>query len=397
MKKNSSEKFRSFYPLPVKLFEEDLATTASEIQILRTGSWDHPIFGRFEINKSDLIKFKENFDNNVKRVDIAVDTEHFSERGAAGWIKGLSLKSDQELWASVEWTKWGVEAVKGKIFQYISPEFDFLFVDAETGKKFKNVLHAVTLTNRPFLKDMAPVVLSENLSKDKFANFIMDKTKRGGVVEMELKDLVALVGLKEGATEQEFKDKCKALSDSVVKLTEDVKSMKTGTTAFVEIAKSLGLKEDATTEDVTKTLNENLEKLKKLSKGKEGMVTLTEVELKELKANSQKGVDALKKLSENEASDKVAAAMRAGKITPKSKEWATEYALNDPEGFKKFIEHAPVVVKLKTQGSDEEGNLDLSDDADRSKLDARAKIIMSEKKCGYKEALGFAQAEVNKE
>lgn len=51
-----------------------------------------------------------------------------------------------------------------------------------------------------------------------------------------------------------------------------------------------------------------------------------------------------RELAERNASDAVTAAMRAGKIVPAQKEWATSYAMNDPEGFKAYAEAAPVIV-----------------------------------------------------
>lgn len=46
------------------------------------------------------------------------------------------------------------------------------------------------------------------------------------------------------------------------------------------------------------------------------------------------------------ADDLVLQAMKDGKISAAQKEWATTYALSDPEGFKVFAEKAPVVVPV---------------------------------------------------
>lgn len=392
--RQASEGFSYCSELPIKLFEEDLAVSISEIQILRTGKWNHPLYGKFEITSNDLVLFKDNFENKVKRVDVAVDTEHFPEKGAAGWIKNLLLRGEEELWAIIEWTKWGVEAIKGKLFQYISPEFDFNYEDAETGKTYKNVLHAATLTNRPFLKDMAPVVLSEDLTKRFIGGILNEETEnkpKGGAVDMELKELVGLVGLKEEATEEEFKTKLKEVS-------ENVKTLKEGSKALVEIAKSLGLKEDAKVDEVSNKFKEILEKIKTLEKGKEGTVTLTENELNDLKKSAEDGKNALKQLNENKANKLADDAISAGKVTPKQKDWAQAYALKDPEGFKKFIEAAPVIVKLTEDGSqgEEEGKVDAKDRSEegRKKLNERAEVILSEGKAKtYKEALDKARTE----
>ena len=56
----------------------------------------------------------------------------------------------------------------------------------------------------------------------------------------------------------------------------------------------------------------------------------------------------LKALEDGQTKDKateaVEAAMKAGKVTPKNKDWALGYASKDLEGFKAFVEGAPVIV-----------------------------------------------------
>ena len=69
-----------------------------------------------------------------------------------------------ELKALVEFTPWGLELVEGKGFKYFSPEYRDSYIDKETGKEYKNVLYGGALTNRPFLTNLAPVILSEDIS-----------------------------------------------------------------------------------------------------------------------------------------------------------------------------------------------------------------------------------------
>jgi len=58
------------------------------------------------------------------------------------------------------------------------------------------------------------------------------------------------------------------------------------------------------------------------------------------------------KLRENEASTMVAQAITDGKITPKQKEWASDYAKNNPEGFIAFTENASKVIDLEESGGE---------------------------------------------
>lgn len=49
-------------------------------------------------------------------------------------------------------------------------------------------------------------------------------------------------------------------------------------------------------------------------------------------------------VSLKKAEELVTLAMKEGKITPAQREWALDYALKDPEGFKVFVSKTPVVV-----------------------------------------------------
>jgi phage I-like protein len=143
----------------------------SDIEVLASGSWDHPQYGHFDITEEDIDGFVQSFNNKVRKVDIAVDQEHMPEKGAAGWYKALNKVFEDgkcKLKATIEWTKLGTQLIKDGIFKYFSPEFDFQYEDLETHEQFGNVLLGGALTNRPYFKSLAPVALSENM----YAGFI---------------------------------------------------------------------------------------------------------------------------------------------------------------------------------------------------------------------------------
>jgi len=60
-------------------------------------------------------------------------------------------------------------------------------------------------------------------------------------------------------------------------------------------------------------------------------------------------------LAERDRDDAVRSAITSGKLLPAQKAWADDYALRNPGGFAKFIETAPVVVKLGEIGASGEG------------------------------------------
>jgi phage I-like protein len=134
------------------------------VQVLRVTKFEHPTYGTVEITPQILQQFKENFEKNVRRQQIPIDYFHDNEGVAAGWIKELffSDSSNQELWARVDWTKNALQKLNEKELKYFSPEFAFKWTDPETQVSYENVLFGGGLTNRPQVKDMAPIVLKES-------------------------------------------------------------------------------------------------------------------------------------------------------------------------------------------------------------------------------------------
>lgn len=136
----------------------------SEIQLLRCGEWQHPKYGPLRITPKTLHDIKNNYEKNVRGVELAIDTEHKPEEGSNAWVKKLSIKDKgNTLWAEVNWTDLGKKNVGGGIYRYTSAEFVPEYKDTETGRTFNNVMMGAALTNRPFIKHMTPVALSENV------------------------------------------------------------------------------------------------------------------------------------------------------------------------------------------------------------------------------------------
>lgn len=113
-----------------------------------------------------LQRIVENFEKRVRGVDVPIDLEHDPTTGAAGWIRELKIApssadpAKKALWARVEWTPLGQELVGSGQYRYVSAEFG-RYQDPETGQTYEDVLYAVTLTNRPFVKGLKPLDLGE--------------------------------------------------------------------------------------------------------------------------------------------------------------------------------------------------------------------------------------------
>lgn len=163
-KKKMSEYFYYLTDISdLKLEEKDNKKTAW-IEIFRIGKWNHPKYGIIEGTKKLFNDFINNWKNNILGREISFDKTHNPEEGATGWVKELKIEDDK-LKAFVEFTPWGVELIEQKGFKYFSPEYRSEYIDKETGVIYNNVLMGGAITNRPFLTNLAPVVLSEDFEK----------------------------------------------------------------------------------------------------------------------------------------------------------------------------------------------------------------------------------------
>jgi phage I-like protein len=149
-------------PIAIQLAETDSGKSndaPNEVQIIRCGIFHHPIYGNFKITPDVLESMVKNFSENVRGIDLAIDYEHNSQSVAAGWIKTLKTKNPGptgQLWADVEWTPKGKQVLQDKEFRYLSADFTLNYEDSETLDEHGPTLFGAGLTNRPFVKGMAP-------------------------------------------------------------------------------------------------------------------------------------------------------------------------------------------------------------------------------------------------
>lgn len=286
--------------------------------------------GLVKSQKGDFIVDEESFQrikNTFKErgIDIVIDYEHQTledvQAPAGGWIKDLFLQ-DGAIAAKVEWTPKAEEYLKNKEYKYLSP-----VVLVRKSDQKAVVLHSAALTNTPAIDGMFAIVNSINI----------DEFEEGGNI-MDLKKLAALLGLPEDATEEQIMQAIKAALGEVEKLKEEIKKNGSGavteTVANKVICGLLGVDDKtAKTEDVAAAIM--------ALKNPANFVPVSEFnKLKE-------------RLDKKDSSELVTTALKAGKISAAQKEWAEEYALKDPEGFKKFVEKAPQAVPM--------GELDIED------------------------------------
>ncbi len=144
----------------------------SWIMLMPEGTFEHPDYGELEFSQKKLEKFQQNFDQRVRKIDVALDVDHkgaSTDSRATGWIERVELRDAQGtqpagLWGLIAWTPYGAKLLKDREYRYFSPEFG-KYTDEETGETFDDVIIGGALTNRPFLKIMPSVTLAETSSK----------------------------------------------------------------------------------------------------------------------------------------------------------------------------------------------------------------------------------------
>jgi len=293
------------------------------VQIFRPGAWKHPRYGPLKFTNETFEGFVKNFKDKVRKIELAIDQSHQPEKGAAAWFKDVQNRGDagedQGLWALVEWTKWGLQLVADGVFKYLSGDFDYEWKDEESGKKFKNVLFGAALTNRPFIKGMSPINLSEyrdDLEKDedirntfKLAEDVL-KLKEEGAVKTDA-EIMAVVNEADLSPEELARKKV------IAKEKADADAVALGKKKLTERAKAIGLADDASEEDVKKKEKELADEEKKkeedlkaraVAVGLADTATVEDIEKAE-KAKKEKTLAEIKITPENEQRVKMAVAL----------------------------------------------------------------------------------------
>lgn len=161
-KENRDSKKRIAFP--IQLFGEgsSFAELPDEIHVVPTGKWQHPMYGEMEITSADVAEFVRNFKDKVRR-DLPITAGHDNgmnggELPAVGWFRELIDRGVNGLYAVIEWTEEGKRLLGARAFKYFSPEFYEEYDDPQTHEVRHHVLVGGALTNKPYFKELDPVV-----------------------------------------------------------------------------------------------------------------------------------------------------------------------------------------------------------------------------------------------
>ena len=181
----------------------------STFQAMPYGKYTHPVYGEINFDEQVAREAAANVNSQIRGQDLDIDYDHKQYSGeAAGWVKKAEARSDG-LWLTVEWTKKAWEAIKTKAYRYFSPEFADQWTHPKTKITHKNVLFGGGITNRPFLKDILPLNMSEL-----FEERHKQDTEEG--TGMDPKKLRKLLGLPEDATDEQVNAKLGELPEDFV-------------------------------------------------------------------------------------------------------------------------------------------------------------------------------------
>jgi phage I-like protein len=183
------------------------------VHALPVGEYSHPVFGKLSMTADKIKGFADNIVAKVRGIDPSINIIHgipgtAGDGEAAGWVKSAEARPDG-LWVLVEWTKAAADKIREKAWRYFSAEYQDTWTDA-TGKEHKNVFFGGALTNRPYMKNLLPINLSENTIETalELASVVaqgkaaFEKSPQEG--DMDLKTLCERLGLPDGTTEEQL-------------------------------------------------------------------------------------------------------------------------------------------------------------------------------------------------
>lgn len=198
--------------------------TASWIHALPLGEYSHPIFGKMKYTADKIRAFADSVKTKVRGIDPSINYIHGVNGGdgeAAGWVKDADARPDG-LWVFVEWTKDAAEKIKTKAWRYFSAEYQDKWTDAQ-GKEHADVFFGGALTNRPYMKNLLPINLTETTvdsmlglaelitaerakaaSSNTSTTLLVPETTASEEVDVDLKKYIEALGLPAETTEAEL-------------------------------------------------------------------------------------------------------------------------------------------------------------------------------------------------
>lgn len=356
----------------------------SKIMVVPVGEWNTGEYGRVKITEKQIGEMVSNFNDNI-RVGVPIDVDH-DAKGAAGWVKKLIDRGKDGLWASVEWTAYGTQLLKDRIYRFFSPEFSLEYIDPETSEHFGPVFVAGTLTNRPLFKELNPLVASDKTGG--LTSGLVGVIIKGN--EMELVDILAKKPADRTPEEVEFLGSATLSAEQKTQLEAEIAAAEkiASEEARVKADEEAKAKEAAKAEAKVKA-----SEIKEEPKSKEKLVTIKATELEAIKKMAEEGVKANRELLKmsviGEVEKNYIFSEKGGKVAPKGKDALVSLIMSFSEEQSKLFDEVMLAVPERKLFSELGG----SGESDATEASARVmgeakKIMASEENKG----LTFRQA-----
>ncbi|NHW45959.1 hypothetical protein HAV21_03480 [Paenarthrobacter sp. MSM-2-10-13] len=376
---------KAFHNL-VKISADSQGNAPKTIELLRTGTWNTPWHGEFEITPDDIQQFIINANQGVGLVEadpkIPLNYGHDSWDKAAGWMPKLYASEDgSALLADPEWTPAAEQAIKDGEWKFISPEFNprsYPWEDPEQEYNFvSNVLTGAALTNIPLFKKLKPITASRLPNKKVKASAAGNSDNSKGE-HMKLEEILAKEVADLNDEEKTF------LGEHKAELTAEQLT----TFGLAEEAPEVPeTPEEPETPEVPET-PETPEVPTEPTKVEASAITgITADELAQLRADAAAGREAQQKLAQSEASDFASARIKAGQIKSGQKADLVKILLasrgDDRKTLETFLESLPE-NKLVTAGELGDGGANVVADAAQVVHERVQKVLADARAAGGK-------------
>lgn len=347
-------------------------TNSSWAQVLRTGKFQLGPDRELDITTEMLDQMVE----NSKRYNEApFDFDHLGTSGkgkagdgkAAGWAKKWERRGDK-LYAFVEWTAEAADLIRKKAYRYVSATFLPKFFDPEAKKDVGPRLLGAAITNYPFVTGMDPLSFAE-------------------IADISLTDREQRVA---SAWERRFNPMGDFAAgyithfyDDYVLVKKDGKTWKQPFTMNDELAvdfPSEAVEVILTPQELSMSVTiEQFNALQNMVTSLTEKVTGSDARIAELSAGRVKDqeeiarlqveLEAAKQLGLTTAAERqVDALISEGKLLPKQRDWAVNYAKTDNTNFLAFAATLEPLIRFNREDGSGEG-VTLASNVTRQKED----------------------------
>ena len=221
---NKSNTDFAFDAFEIKLQErvDDKGVKSSIMQAFPFGEYKHPRYGLIVMNQENAQRAAMNVNNQATTAQLYIDFDH-KDGPAAGWVTGAEV-DDNGLNLIVDWTEKGTAALKGDEYRYFSPNYARKWRHPKTGKVYENIILGGGLVNRPFLKDINPISLGEDMDIQALLKEVLGDSIADNVIDTISTSLSENINKEITSLKETFNEKFESQNKLIALLVEEKRS-----------------------------------------------------------------------------------------------------------------------------------------------------------------------------